>query len=372
MTAERDARMMLCCASEPGDPVLARHVALEGAERVAASLADERSETPWGRRSRAIHLADVKARTHACAARFVMPGDEEWPTLLGDLDAVEHDRRGGAPLGLWLRGRARLAAAVGDRPVAIVGSRTATAYGHEAAQRLGSELAGAGHAVVSGGAYGIDAAAHEGALVSGSTVAVLAGGVDRPYPRGNTRLFDRIIADHVVVAEVPPGETPTRARFLARNRLIAALGLGTVVVEAAVRSGARSTATWAVLLGRHLMAVPGSAFSAQSFTPHELIRSREAELVASPAHVREILAPMGQDLLPFERGRDRVLDSLEPDVRDVFEAVPGRGGRSASEIALRSGVAIGVVLAALDELTEIGIVEGGDHGLWRLVPGSVG
>lgn len=372
MTGEREARMLLCCCAEPGDAALAAHVAAEGAESVAASLDAGRATTTWGRRRRAVHLADVVARTHACGARFVVPGDAEWPTAVEDLAHLEHDRRGGAPLGLWLRGRARLDVALGDRPVAVVGSRTATAYGQEVAQRMGGELAASGHGVVSGGAYGIDAAAHAGALAEGSTVAVLACGVDRPYPRGNMRLFERIIAAHVLVSEVPPGETPTRSRFLGRNRTIAALGLGTVVVEAAVRSGARSTATWAGLLGRHVMAVPGSVLSAQSHTPHELVRRREAELVTSTAEVRELLAPMGQELLPFARGRVRVLDGLDEDVREVFEAVPGRGGRSASEVALRSGVGIGTVLAALDELSELGLVEPTDHGLWRLVPGSVG
>lgn len=370
--AERRARMLLCCVAEPGDPTLAAHVAAEGAQRVAASLVEARSETPWGRRARGVMLTDVVGRTHACGARFVIPGDTEWPAALDDLDHVEHDRRGGRPLGLWLRGPARLGPTVGARAVSIVGSRTATAYGQEVAHRLAADLGEAGSCVVSGGAYGIDAAAHAGAMATGTSVAVLAGGVDRPYPRGNARLFDRMLAGHVLVSEVPPGETPTRPRFLSRNRLIAALSAGTVVVEAAVRSGARSTATWAGLLGRHVMAVPGSVLSAQSHTPHELIRRREAELVTNAAQVREMIAPLGQDLLPLERGRERLLDGLEVEVREVFETVPGRGGRSASEIALRSGLPIGVVLASLDELVETGLVEAGEHGLWHLVRGAIG
>ncbi|GAB3622280.1 DNA-processing protein DprA [Mariniluteicoccus endophyticus] len=369
---ERAARMLLCAVSEPGDPVLAAHVAAEGACAVAASLTGPRAETPWGRRARGIHPADLAGRTMACGARFVVPGDAEWPSRLGDLAGLEHDRRGGEPIGLWLRGRGRLPELLGERPLAMVGSRAATGYGQEVARQWAGDLAEAGHGIVSGGAFGIDAAAHAGAMAVGRTVAVLACGVDRPYPRGNARIFDAILADHVLVSEVAPGETPSRLRFLGRNRLIAALGLGTLVVEAAVRSGARSTATWATLLGRHLMAAPGPVFSAQAHTPHELVRRREAELVASPAHIREMLAPMGEEMLPLERGRDRVLDVLDPQVREVFETLPGRGGRSASEIALRSGVAIGPVLAALDELSEMGLAEMTDSALWRLVPGSVG
>ncbi len=169
------------------------------------------------------------------------PGDEEWPADRLDWpDGVLHDA---PPLALSVRGPHPLAEVV-ERSVAVVGARAATAYGAHVAAELSRALADRGVAVVSGGAYGIDAAAHRGALSAEAapTVAVLACGVDVAYPRGNDRLLARTAELGVVVSELAPGSAPTRARFLVRNRLIAALTLGTVVVEAAARSGSLATA----------------------------------------------------------------------------------------------------------------------------------
>ena len=161
--------------------------------------------------------------------------------------------------------RARRLDELVDRSVAIVGSRASTAYGEHVAGELGHQLAERGWTVVSGGAFGIDAAAHRGALAAEApTVAVLACGVDRPYPAAHGALLHRIAETGLLVSEWPPGAAPHRHRFLVRNRLIAALTRGTVVVEAAARSGAQATARRARKLGRQVLVVPGPVTSAMS------------------------------------------------------------------------------------------------------------
>ena len=199
-----------------------------------------------------------------------MPEDDEWPALplhaLTVAVAEEpHDHRLQSdrtlapvpPVGLWVRGPARLDE-LADRSVAIVGSRASTAYGEHVAGELGHQLGERGWTVVSGGAFGIDAAAHRGALAAEApTMAVLACGVDRPYPAAHGALFDRIAETGLLVSEWPPGCAPLRHRFLVRNRLIAALTRGTVVVEAAARSGAQATARRARMLGRAAPGRPG-------------------------------------------------------------------------------------------------------------------
>jgi DNA processing protein len=146
-------------------------------------------------------------------------------------------------------------------------------------------LSGHGFDIVSGGAYGIDAAAHRAALAAGgSTVIVSAGGLDRPYPSGNAQLFERAADNGLLISESPPGSAPHRQRFLTRNRLIAALSTGVVVVEAARRSGALNTAGHCRLLGRPLMVVPGPVTSAMSAGCHDLLRDEHgyAVLVDDP------------------------------------------------------------------------------------------
>ncbi len=212
-----------------------------------------------GLRARAVR-ADPRrdlAVARAAGARFVTPGTSEWPGQLDDLG----DAR---PLGLWVRGRPNLRVWA-LRSVAVVGARACTEYGAHMAATLAADLAERGWVVVSGGAYGIDGAAHRGALgAGGATAAVLACGVDRPYPPGHAKLISRIAEQGLVIGELPPGDHPTPSRFILRNRVIAALTRGTVVVEAAYRSGSLVTARAAQRLGRHTMGVPGPATSALS------------------------------------------------------------------------------------------------------------
>jgi len=220
------------------------------------------------------------------------------------------------------------------------------------------ELAERGWCVVSGLAYGIDAAAHRGALsASGITVGVLACGIDAPYQRGNRGLYERLTAEGLVVSEHPPGSAPQRLRFLVRNRIIAALSLGTVVVEMALRSGARSTAGHAAAINRHVMCVPGPITSAMSGGCHRLLRERpETVLVTSAAEVIEQCGHMGE-LAPYESGPARTRDLLGPMVARVFEGVPVLKHAEVAGIANAAGVGVPVAAAALAALAAAGLVE---------------
>ena len=301
-------------------------------------------------------------------ARFVVPGDEEWPASVEDLAGAEPiQRRGGRPVGLWLRGPGRLAEWL-ERSVAIVGSRASTAYGNGVASDLAGDLADLGVTVVSGGAYGIDASAHLGAVAAGGrSIGVVANGVDVAYPPGNARLFEAFGRDHLLVSELPPGAHPTRVRFLARNRLIAAMAQGTVVVEAALRSGARNTAGWALACSRPLMAVPGPVFSRASTAPHLMIRNGQATLVTSAAEVVEMISEMGQGMLSLVQGPTRRTDALSQAQLAVFEAVPARRRASVGDVALAAGLSIPATLAALSQLESAGMVEGDVRG-WLATP----
>jgi len=313
---------------------------------------------------------EVAEATEQAGLRFLIPGDAEWPAVLGDLEGCAVGGMGGLPVGLWVAGRGNLAK-WSKRAVALVGSRAATRYGESVAMNLASDLAGAvgepHWTVVSGGAFGIDAASHRGALAArGHTIGVYANGLDAPYPPGNAGLFKSLVDDGLVISELPPGATPTRHGFLERNRLIAALSQGTIVVEAAMRSGARNTASWAGDLGRVVMAVPGPVTSAMSVTPHRLIRDGEAILVSQAPDVRALLAPVGQaDELPLIGAR-RAGDELTGDAAVVREALPARGGKTLGEMVLLSGLTIPRCLDALHKLAGRGFAEMDDQGRWRV------
>ncbi|MFI7342150.1 DNA-processing protein DprA [Streptomyces sp. NPDC050085] len=295
-------------------------------------------------------------RVAKLGARFVCPGDAEWPGQLDDLG----DAR---PLGLWVRGGTNLRMWA-LRSVAVVGARACTDYGVRMGATLGSGLAERGWVVVSGGAYGVDAAAHRGALgARGATVAVLACGVDRVYPRGHAQLIDRVVEQGLVVGELPPGDHPTPSRFILRNRVIAALTRGTVVVEAAYRSGALGTARWAVRLGRHVMGVPGPVTSAVSAGVHELLR-KEGVLVTDAEEVVELVGDMGE-LAPERRGPVLPRDLLPPDAARVLAALPAQGAHGVGEIAVAAGAGTDETIGRLYELRSLGFVERHGDG-WQL------
>jgi DNA processing protein len=225
---------------------------------------------------------------------------------------------------------------------------------------------------VSGGAYGIDAAAHRGALAAdGPTIAVLACGVDRPYPAGNGALLHRISESGLLVSEWPPGAAPHQHRFLVRNRLIAGLTRGTVVVEAAARSGAVATANRARALSKEVMAVPGPVTSAMSVGCHDLLRGEEerqgARLVTSAAHVVEAVGRLGADLAdPVERPSSP-RDGLSDVATRVLDACPVRTGVSPERLAAVAGCDVLDVLRVLPALELADLVQWTGTG-WRLAP----
>ncbi len=220
--------------------------------------------------------------------------------------------------------------------------------------------------MVSGGAYGIDAAAHRGALVvAGGTVVVLACGVDVVYPRGHESLFARVAGEGLLVSEWPPGCAPMRHRFLVRNRVIAAVTAGTVVVEAAARSGALSTARHARSLNRAVMAVPGPVTSAMSTGCHALLREPDSTLVTSAAEVLDRIGRIGDDLAPPVVGPVLPRDGLGAEARRVLDAVPARRGAGPARISVAAGVDHRAVLRCLGALLTAGFVELTDTG-WRL------
>ena len=291
--------------------------------------------------------------------RLVIPGDVEWPS---QLDVLGEAR----PWGLWVRGHADLRYAC-LRSVSVVGTRAATGYGCYVCGEMAVSLADAGWTIVSGGAFGIDGCAHRGAIaVAGVTVAVLPCGVDRAYPQAHEGLFRSISEQGALVSEWPPGQMPTKRGFLVRNRVIAALSRGTVVVEAALRSGALNTARHAHDQGRPLMAVPGPVTSQQSAGCHEAIREWGAVCVTGARDVMELLEFSGDEPPPGQR-RGPVLarDLLGPEDSRVLEAVPARIGRGPARIAIAAGVDFDTVMRCLGGLAAAGFVERCERG-WRL------
>ena len=302
-------------------------------------------------------LATVERR----GGRVVVPSDEEWPRGLDDLG---HE----APACLWVLGSSRLEPVLRSS-VAVVGTRAPTAYGEKVAGDLSAGVCDRGLAVVSGAAFGIDAAAHRGALaVGGTTVAVLAGGVDRPYPMAHERLLARIADDGLVVSEQAPGASPMKHRFLARNRIIAALARATVVVEAAWRSGAISTANRAAGLCRPLGAVPGLATSPLSAGCHRLMRDVGAVCVTDADEVAELAQQIGTRLPVPPASPVEDHDDLDPVTARVLEALPVRSGRPVDSLARVAGLTPDQVRAALGrlELLELTDRAAGERGVvWR-------
>ncbi|MCX6462567.1 MAG: DNA-processing protein DprA, partial [Pseudonocardiales bacterium] len=314
-------------------------VASVGAEEAAARVRSGEVPEAVALETRARRGVDRSAADLAAAraagVRLVVPEHPEWPaaafTALAGCGVAEL----APPVALWVRGPGRLAALT-ERAVALVGARAATAYGAHVAADLGAGLAALGHTVVSGAAIGVDGAAH------------------------------RIGETGLVVSEYPPGSVPGRHRFLVRNRLIAALAAGTVVVEAGLRSGAARTAADAATLGRPVMAVPGPVTSAQSAGCHRLLREG-AELVTRTEEVLEALGPLGAVAPEEPPGPRRATDGLDPVGLRVHDALPARDPRAAAWLALEAGVPVGAVRAALLDLERRGLVRQAD-GLWQRRP----
>lgn len=427
--ADRLARLALNHAVEPADPQIGRLLELHSPIAVLAAIRadqlpdldpdparhDRLSDRCTGLRLR-LEPGRVEAgiaAAEAVCARFITPADASWPTRLDDLGQQR-------PIGIWaigswgdppdepanpttdqssesnpaLTGSDRGSPASTAEMLSIVGARACTGYGSYVAGALGAELASAGMAVVSGAALGIDAAAHRGALaVGGPTIAVLACGIDRVYPRAHEVLLRAIAERGAVLSELPPGAVPTRFRFLHRNRIIAALGVGTVVVEAAHRSGSLVTARLAAELGRVVMAVPGPVTSDQSAGAHELIRDGATLVVGAPqvreacasltAASREPRGVMTRNAPPIRRSQGerrartqpvRPSEPVDPVEELLLEALPsasaGTGsGADVFALARATGVGPDAVFAALGRLAACGrVVKAG--GGWMVSPAA--
>ncbi|MGI8700734.1 MAG: DNA-processing protein DprA [Nocardioidaceae bacterium] len=372
--AERLARMRMSRVCEPGDADACRlvreHTAQALVERLEAGGLPYPKAAAWAERLPGADIDVLRRATDRVGARYLIPGDAEWPAQLEDLRLLESgtgDRRGGEPFGLWVRGTLALSEVV-PTAVAIVGARASTEYGDHVAGLLAAGCAAAGSVVVSGGAYGIDAAAHRGALaVDGGTVAVLASGIDRFYPVAHGGLLDEVAATGLLLSEAAPGCAPSRSRFLVRNRLIAALTHGTVVVEAALRSGSLNTARWARDLGRVLMGVPGPVTSMLSAGVHEMLRQPESILVTDAAEVVEMVTPIGTALAPVKQGSTSPRDGLDRPSRRVLDAVPKVAAAPAASIAAIAEMGPSEALGRLADLSRRGFVVQVFDG-WRLPP----
>ena len=253
--------------------------------------------------------------------------------------------------------------------LALVGARACTRYGEGVATSLASGVTARGGLIVSGGAFGIDACAHRGALCEGPTVSVSAGGVDRLYPVGNAGVLEAVIANGALVAEVPPGCQPGRHRFVSRNRVIAAISGATIVVEAAWRSGALSTAHRALDMGRAVGAVPGPVTSMSSVGCHRLLR-KGAVCITDADDALELLTPLGtvdadavKEQDPGLVG-DGLLDGLEPDSAVVLDAMPARASATTEAIVRSGGLSLKETTTALGVLELMGRVERTATG-WR-------
>ncbi|MCU0301283.1 MAG: DNA-processing protein DprA [Candidatus Nanopelagicales bacterium] len=359
---ERTARIALACAVEPGTPGMAERVAELGPAAVLHEVLRAGGPPPGTVPGR-ISPEDVPAMLATMARagiRVLVPDDTEFPSQLSDIPEP--------PLALWVRGPLDLRVAA-MRSVAVVGSRACTPYGERATGAIVAGLAGTGWTIVSGAAFGIDAAAHRSALaVGGATVAVLACGVDLAYPRAHEALLCRIADEGAVVSELPPGSAPLRHRFLARNRLIAGLTRGTLVVEAARRSGALATANRALEIGRILMVVPGPVTSMASSGTNRLLHEQVARAVCDGEEAAALLAAVegsSPSAVPTAGGASTVsAPALSEEARRVLDALARRGGRSVEEVAARSGLPAVTCLAHLGILELHGHVRRAAHG-WR-------
>ncbi|MDY6054307.1 DNA-processing protein DprA [Micrococcus sp.] len=401
----RLARAALTRLVEPGDDLAVGTVAALGPERALAVLtgadrlqpaeqdllADTLGSAPaiarrwhaglarWAPRAAQLHPERDLVSLHRLGGGLLIPEDEAWPTGLDDLGPA-------APLGLWFRGTGALPTTA--RALAVVGSREATAYGRTVTAAVAEAAVHAGVCVVSGGAYGIDGAAHRAALRAGAqtgtspvpTVAVLAGGLDRLYPAGHEELLREVMAHGLLVSEMPPGASPTRHRFLHRNRVIAALCGAVVVVEARWRSGAQNTAGHALGLGRELGVVPGPITSASSAGCHRLLQETPARLLTDPAQALALLpapaqgsdraagtatsAPAPEPAAEETDSRARAVDGLSMEELLVHEALPLRQATTVDRLTVSAGLAPPSVLAALTRLQRRGLAERIDD-RWR-------
>ena len=313
---------------------------------------------------------------------LLTPESPQWPAeaiqcsfgrqQTGAAGKTSHQPDGIAPHALWVAGNTNLAGLFAQS-VGVVGTRHATKYGHMASKDLVAGLGGHNYTVVSGGALGIDTVAHTTAMdVNTPTVVVAACGPGEHYPRSNKALFERVVATGgALMTEYPPAVTPDRHRFLTRNRLVAALTLGTVLVEAPFRSGALNTLKWVNAFNRTAMAVPGPVTDAQSLGANLAIQNKEAEMVLNAGQIHEQLSAVGEYSAEEQMEMQyppSVTQQLSRNELRIYDALPpaGRTGREAEAVAADAGLSIALTVHILMDLSKRGLVER-DKRVWSRV-----
>jgi DNA processing protein len=318
---------------------------------ILSELPDELSKHPnfdktlgdslevWRRRATQADVFRSIQTLKFLGGKLVSPKSSYWPEQLNDLG-------NGAPAALWVLGRAKTLKEL-DNSVSVIGSRVMSDYGASVTKDIVRSLVIDGKVIVSGGAIGIDAVAHERAIeLSGLTVAVMAGGIDRLYPSQNHELFKRIKNSGLLVSELAPGTSPTKWRFLQRNRLIAALSQATVVIEAGFRSGTINTVGHANELGRPVGAVPGPINSVRSAGCHQLIKDGRAQLISIPSDLRELCGTADysqKDFTSLGHWELRALDAL------------GISGKTLEQVAKSAGLTTFEAETGLAKLVKLGL-----------------
>ncbi|WJZ03026.1 DNA-processing protein DprA [Corynebacterium freiburgense] len=301
--------------------------------------------------------------------RLITPDDNEWPHEqfdqafgFAESGRSEHIRSYQAdavpPHVLWVRGRD--IQSLTAQAVAVVGTRAISRYGRDATELLVRGLVAHQWTIVSGGALGIDTIAHQTALEQGGpTVLIQSCGLDRTYPARNGKLFNQIAEQGSIMTEYPPGTPPARHRFLTRNRLVAACAKGTVIVEAAWRSGALNTLSWAEGLGRVAMAVPGPITGTGSLGCHERIRKGGAQLVTSSDEIRSLLGAMGsldvEEQYELQFAGTPIAGLSRTELR-IFDALGGKPVDTPN-VAYAAGLPLTLTVHILVELAKRNIVE---------------
>ena len=293
------------------------------------------------------------AQAQAAKCRLLTWDEPEYPQLLKEI----YD----PPPLFYVKGNAEL---LNRHSIAIVGTRRPTPYGNQMAERLGRDLAAHGLVIVSGLARGIDSSAHKGALSSsrGSTVGVLGCGIDVIYPKENRKIFAEMEERGAIISEFPMGAFPGPQNFPIRNRVIAGMARGVVVVEGAQYSGSLITARLAMESSREVFAVPGNATQPVSFGPHQLIK-QGAKLVTSWEDViEELPTPVRADLVPVDTASSAERASLAeqglgPSEKALYALLQMDAARHVDELVVSSGLSSSEVLSALFELEMKGLVQ---------------
>ena len=347
--SERRDKLRLIRSAKIGPVTYFQLIARFGSAAAALDAIPNLAARGGGRTPQIASLADVEAEMRAVdklGARYLFVAEGLYPPLLAELDT--------APPALIVKGRLDLL----DRPtIAIVGARNASAAACRFARGLAHDLVGEGCLIVSGLARGIDTAAHQGSIDT-ATAGVIASGIDIAFPPENAGLQDRVAHEGVLIAEQPPGREPLARHFPSRNRIIAGMALGTVVIEAAPKSGSLITARLANEAGREVMAVPGSPLDPRAQGCNSLIREG-ATLVQNAADVLEAIRPM-HDLLsrvraPADRWR-AVPPAMPADAeaddtaRRAITDLLGHTPVAVDEVIRQSGVHPAVVATVLLEL----------------------